>query len=71
MNAADYALSLMAEAVAHGVTILYGNREIGLSTMRSGIGDSPEELLDELDLHANEIWAILHHYRQHQNGVAR
>ena len=66
MNAADCALALMAEAAAHGVTILYSNQEIGLSTMRHGWEPPPAELLDELDAHANEIWAILYSYRQHQ-----
>jgi hypothetical protein len=60
----DYSLSLMAEAAAHGVTILFSNRDIGITTHRYGWEPPPAELLAELDAHANEIWAILHGYRK-------
>ncbi|MBG6238379.1 hypothetical protein IWX78_001334 [Mycetocola sp. CAN_C7] len=63
MNAHGYALSLMAEAAAHGIEILFNHREIGLSTRRSSWEPFPTELLEDLDTHANEIWAILHGYR--------
>jgi hypothetical protein len=66
MTAAEHALSLMAEATAHGIEILYSHREIGLSTRRNGWEPPPAELLHDLDAHANEIWAILYGYRARQ-----
>lgn len=70
MNAAEHALSLMAEAAAHGVTILYSHRDIGISFMgkRGTWETGPTELLEELEAHANEIWAILHSYRTRANA---
>ena len=56
----DYALSLIAEATAHGVTILYSTRKLGMSTMCHSWRSPPVELLDQLYQHANGIWAILH-----------
>ncbi|SKA87002.1 hypothetical protein SAMN06295879_1018 [Agreia bicolorata] len=63
MNAAENALVLIAEAAAHGVTVHYNDREIGLWTHKYGWEPQPGELTKELDAAANEIWAVLHHYR--------
>lgn len=65
---ADYAISLLAEAAAHGITVLYSRRDIGLSTHRRGWEPPPRELLRDLEAHANEIWAVLHGYR-HNTGT--
>ncbi|SMG34931.1 hypothetical protein SAMN06296010_2003 [Agreia pratensis] len=63
MNAIENALVLIAEAAAHGVTVAYNDREIGLWTHRDGWEPIPSELLEELDAAANEIWAVMHDYR--------
>ena len=62
MNTTEHTLTLIAEATAHGIDILFSNREIVLS--QRGEMSPPADLLDELDAHANEIWATLYSHRQ-------
>lgn len=64
MTKADKALTLMAEAAAHSIEIIFSNRELGITTQRSGNTPALAELLDDIDAHANEIWAILYGYRR-------
>ena len=67
MSRVSYAVTLIAEATAHGIEILYSSREIGISYMRRGSWEPmPDLLLDDLDEYANEIWAILHPSREVQ-----
>lgn len=73
MMPAEIALTLMAEAAAHSITILYGDRELGITTMRDGQCAAPVELLEDIDAYANEIWAVMFGYRHRaqQAGGAR